>query len=178
MVRSGDGNAEDWERAKRQADEHVGSLLGVVKSGVTPTPGDVWMIEPTIRRARRQDHRVLQRCRDVPRRREAVRVPLPSTPGATTGRSRGDRHEGGEGQVQGQRQAHQGGEGYLVQSTAEIEVPDSAFVMDMVFSAADTSTTTTTAPISTPPSRVPRKRWKTTAGSAPPSFTTSSSRTA
>ena len=48
MVRSGDGNAEDWEEAKRQADEHVGSLLGVVKSGVTPTPGDVWMIEPTI----------------------------------------------------------------------------------------------------------------------------------
>ena len=35
MVRKGEGNGEDWEEAKRQADEVVGHLLGVVKSGVT-----------------------------------------------------------------------------------------------------------------------------------------------
>ena len=46
MVRQGDGNGEDWEEAKRQADEVVGHLLGVVRSGVTPPPGDVWIIEP------------------------------------------------------------------------------------------------------------------------------------
>lgn len=48
MVRAGEGNTEDWTEAKRQADEVVGHLLGVVKKGVTPTPGDVWMIEPMI----------------------------------------------------------------------------------------------------------------------------------
>jgi len=48
MVRKGEGNGEDWEEAKRQADEVVGHLLNICRSGVTPPTGDVWMIEPVV----------------------------------------------------------------------------------------------------------------------------------
>ena len=48
MVLSGEGNAEDWDEAKRVADELAGHLLQAVKNGTAPPCGDVWHIEPAV----------------------------------------------------------------------------------------------------------------------------------
>ena len=133
MVRSGDGNAEDWEEAKRQADEHVGSLLGVVKSGVTPTPGDVWMIEPTIP----------VRGGKITVYYNAAATCLAGVKqyGAITLNSGCNNWEEPEATVMKEVKGRFKVNGKPIKAVkgswwqkAEIEVPDSAFVMDMVFS--------------------------------------------
>ena len=133
MVRSGDGNAEDWEEAKRQADEVVGSLLGVVKSGVTPTPGDVWMIEPTIP----------VRGGKITVYYNAAATCLAGVKqyGAITLNSGCNNWEEPEATVMKEVKGRFKVNGKPIKAVkgswwqkAEIEVPDSAFVMDMVFS--------------------------------------------
>ena len=47
LVESGEGNAEDWAEAKRQAEDTIGHLLHVVRAGTQPKIGDVWHIEPS-----------------------------------------------------------------------------------------------------------------------------------
>ena len=47
LVESGEGNAEDWAEARRQAEDTIGHLLHVVRAGTQPKIGDVWHIEPS-----------------------------------------------------------------------------------------------------------------------------------
>ena len=133
MVRSGDGNAEDWEEAKRQADEAVGNLLGVVKSGVTPTPGDVWMIEPMVP-ARGGKMTVYYNA-------AATCLAGVKQYGAITLNSGCNNWEEPEATVMKEVKGRFKVNGKPIKAMkgswwqkAEIEVPESAFVMDMVFS--------------------------------------------
>jgi len=48
LIKSGEGNAEDWQAAKKQADETIGHLLHVVKNGTVPKTGDHWFVEPAM----------------------------------------------------------------------------------------------------------------------------------
>ena len=47
LVESGEGNAEDWAEARRQAEETIGHLLNVCRAGTKPKLGEVWHLEPS-----------------------------------------------------------------------------------------------------------------------------------
>ena len=133
MVRSGEGNAEDWEEAKRQANEVTGNLLEVVKSGVTPTPGDVWMIEP----------KIPEKGGKITVYYNAAATCLAGVKqyGAVTINSGCNNWEQPEATVMKEVKGRFKVNGKPIKAVkgswwqkAEVDVPEEAFVMDMVFS--------------------------------------------